>query len=64
MLNSYFLLCYSLVCLMKASSTVSQSYILRGFVSQGQVLKIRVPDVGFKPFSHLKAALGFELPPD
>ena len=31
-------------------------------ISQGQVLKVGVPDVGFKPFTPQGEALGFDFP--
>ena len=35
-----------------------------GLISQVQVLKVKVPDVGFKTFVHQGEAQGFESPPD
>lgn len=35
-----------------------------GLVSPLQVLKVAVPDVGFKPFTPQREALGFEFPLD
>lgn len=34
-----------------------------GLISQGQVLKVRVPSVGHRPFTPLGQAPGFEFPP-
>ena len=34
-----------------------------GFISQDQVLKAEVPNVGFDPFSPQREALGFECSP-
>lgn len=40
-----------------------QSKMFWGFISQDEVLKVEVPNVGFEPFTPQKDALGFEFSP-
>lgn len=50
--------------LMDVSPAVLQGYMFWGLIFQVQVLKVRVINVGFKPFAPRGEALVLELPPE
>lgn len=55
---------FSVVGLLDVSSVVFQNYMFWGLVSHVQVLKVEVPNLGFKPFAPQGEPLASDFPSD